>query len=1480
MRTFFVLLYRFCVLMAMLCYSGPVKTQALSDDVNYQVSLECVNVIDGKTAIEGRYFIQLDIDSFPGSDHNFEIILDGSAIVQFNVDSTELPYTRVTGPHPYSGHNANLHEYVLKSLDDGRMDTLEVAEVVCGFDTNNGLNRPGFYCDNNGHGLIAQAAPDIMMHGISPDRAYVYICVDKSTGLVFDVNGSGLFSGLNDITTYDIFALAVAFEEVTDLQNEITIGSMFDQGDPSICYALCGIYPVDVDCSSFDLDLSKDIVNGLIFAFGDTVEYDITVHNAGIVTAYDIQIKDNIPDDLLFPISLNPGWVPDGTSPVLDSLPAGDSYVFTAFFLVNNPNPSIVIDNSAEIIFAGDEPGDDTPAFDVDSTPGNDIEDEDDQDNVEILVLENLCQATFDLELLTEPVCPGGAITLIPVPHKAKHPVSYQWYFNGNPYTTDSSIIILNPTAADYGVYELYVEDNNGCKKTITKNVQPIQEIFFSCISSINLSVSQECGLILSPSMFTNEEISGIEDYLLEVTDLHGNAVDLSDLSNLVDDPTLEVKIIDPCTEGIVCWSHVHLEFKIFPTFDHYSDSLFASCARLSIQDATSTIEEYNGIYEYPILSAQQFEALVNEHKCLFEWSIITEDSYVFDKDVCKSNTLARIYMANNGQTTVRLDTAILVVDALDIDSIQFPGDIANLSCVSEVDAHSLGSFPYYYYAGDSIEFRIETDVNDSHNGHPFCNIVLSYSDVILGEVCEYGAQKIRREWSALDWCTGKMRSEMQFLFIKDEHNPIIDLDIDTLTLYPADFECLVDVDLSPYISIHDNCDLSPEISIALAGFVHEGLLIEEAPVGIHNVTAQVVDQCDNVSEFEIVLVVEDKTPPVAVLIEHLTLTYDPSFGQQQVWLYANQLDVGSHDFGCGPVKLKLARHNDVELIRASNGHIPMSDMPHHCLPDLEGFDMDEDQYITVEEIYQEAIPICCEDIDQTIRLAVSAIDQWGNTAYGWTTIDVVVKTELNNCDDNDPCTVNDRQIGDCPCIGDPVESDFDQDGIIDCNDDEIVVCINNSTTSIQFHELQVFIDMGAVGGECPEDELATIAGTIQTELGDGVQYVMVDKSNLDSTMTNQYGRYAFEQVDMQNKYQLSPERLDDPTNGVTVLDLVLIQEHILSIEELDSPYKLISADANNDGRIGVLDLLDVQKLILGLTDQFSNNDSWRFVPRSFTFDDPAFPFPFGDVIEIENLENDRMNEDWIGMKIGDVTQDAVPNQNKSRVFASSTKDIAVPDMNINAGEDILIEFSVDNDDLWYGLQLGMLLGNLELVSIHPGQIDIDEADFAYHKEKGRSLSIAWYNQGGTLVNDVLFTLVLKSQKNSRLSKELILGNDITRDLVYTEKRVENDLHLGFVETIDEFDQVASGMRLYQNRPNPFSGETLITFDLPEAGDVDFLIYNVAGEVLYERNGVFNAGQNELLINETQLRGATGLLYYQMTYKGEKITRSMFLSKN
>jgi hypothetical protein len=126
----------------------------------------------------------------------------------------------------------------------------------------------------------------------------------------------------------------------------------------------------------------------------------------------------------------------------------------------------------------------------------------------------------------------------------------------------------------------------------------------------------------------------------------------------------------------------------------------------------------------------------------------------------------------------------------------------------------------------------------------------------------------------------------------------------------------------------------------------------------------------------------------------------------------------------------------------------------------------------------------------------------------------------------------------------------------------------------------------------------------------------------------------------------LTPSNNLNPLNGITTLDLLQIQKHILGVQALDSPYKMIAADANLDGKVTTFDVVLLRKLLMGISTQLPHGKSWRFVPRDYQFPNPQHPFApvFPEDIVVPNTASAPLLPFYfIGVKIGDVNFSADP---------------------------------------------------------------------------------------------------------------------------------------------------------------------------------------------------------------------------------------------
>jgi len=120
-------------------------------------------------------------------------------------------------------------------------------------------------------------------------------------------------------------------------------------------------------------------------------------------------------------------------------------------------------------------------------------------------------------------------------------------------------------------------------------------------------------------------------------------------------------------------------------------------------------------------------------------------------------------------------------------------------------------------------------------------------------------------------------------------------------------------------------------------------------------------------------------------------------------------------------------------------------------------------------------------------------------------------------------------------------------------------------------------------------------------------------------------GGYSFVSLAKGSDFTVTPQLDKNHLNGVSTFDLVLIQKHILNVQALNSPYKMIAADVNNSKSITTLDLIALRKLILNIDQTFQNNTSWRFVDAAYKFPNASNPWAatFPEVVSINDLTAD-----------------------------------------------------------------------------------------------------------------------------------------------------------------------------------------------------------------------------------------------------------------
>ncbi len=392
----------------------------------------------------------------------------------------------------------------------------------------------------------------------------------------------------------------------------------------------------------------------------------------------------------------------------------------------------------------------------------------------------------------------------------------------------------------------------------------------------------------------------------------------------------------------------------------------------------------------------------------------------------------------------------------------------------------------------------------------------------------------------------------------------------------------------------------------------------------------------------------------------------------------------------------------------------------------------------------------------------------------------------------------------------------------------------------------------------CPEMNMVAVRGNIATETNVDLSHIEVYlEGDTLMNLTDEAGDYRFENMPTGGSYKVKPTYDYDPLNGVSTLDIVIIQRHILGINDLDSPYQLIAADADNSESITAADLLDIRRLILGINERFTNNTSWRFVDALNQFIEPSNPWSSGfDEDYLIGSLNENMWIDFVGVKVGDVNG-SVENTIIDHTDNRSNEMIDVEYV-ISGNELQLI--ATENMDL-YGLQMH-ITDVTSLLDIESDLMDLDMQNV--HNAYGNLvLSYAPKSiqevQAGENFMSFIFQDELKDVKlGDLLNTECYLGNDLTT------KRIR----------LKEFVAEQSIVKAY---PNPWIQTTTIEFESDIKDTYVLRLFNNLGQLEFSTKIHAEIGINKVLLKKEYFK-ESGIKHYTLQSKGRKMhTGKMFL---
>lgn len=424
----------------------------------------------------------------------------------------------------------------------------------------------------------------------------------------------------------------------------------------------------------------------------------------------------------------------------------------------------------------------------------------------------------------------------------------------------------------------------------------------------------------------------------------------------------------------------------------------------------------------------------------------------------------------------------------------------------------------------------------------------------------------------------------------------------------------------------------------------------------------------------------------------------------------------------------------------------------------------------------------------------------------------------------------------------------------------------------------------------------ATVSGALQTEMQSGLEEAHVEVAGQNPAgpnftqvgMTDKDGKFKFQNaIPMMSDFTVTPLKDDTPLNGVSTFDLVLISKHILGLEPLNTPYKMIAADANRSGSITTYDIVELRKLILGIYTDLPNNTSWRFIDKQFVFPDPANPFKsiFPENKTVSQVQSSKLGEDFVAVKVGDLNNSVManslstPEDRTEGVLMFDVTNGPTPTQpggegDVAAGQEFELRFKAN--EAAQGYQFTLNYKDLQVVDILPGEGMTRENFGLFPTENALTTS---YDGPTASAGKAEFSVKFHALRAGRLSDMLSVSSRITKAEAYAPHPASpgetGTARLGIALRFGTGEVSGVGFELYQNEPNPFNHRTSIGFHLPEAATATLTIFDETGRLIHTQKGDFAQGYNSVPLERNKVKGASGLLLYKLETTKHSATRKM-----
>lgn len=399
------------------------------------------------------------------------------------------------------------------------------------------------------------------------------------------------------------------------------------------------------------------------------------------------------------------------------------------------------------------------------------------------------------------------------------------------------------------------------------------------------------------------------------------------------------------------------------------------------------------------------------------------------------------------------------------------------------------------------------------------------------------------------------------------------------------------------------------------------------------------------------------------------------------------------------------------------------------------------------------------------------------------------------------------------------------------------------------------------------EGKMMTIKGQEDFE---GVQLNLLGDNNMQKQqLSDADGHYSFNNLPVQQKYQLTPVYNKDALNGVSTLDIVQIQKHILGIAPFEYVHQFIAADVNNSKSINGSDLVQLRKLILGRynNDILPNNTSWRFIPTDFQWNFYE-PHNVPEHITVQNLTQSMNELMFYGIKVGDINNSHQMKLQDESATRNGAVDLVLADVSFNKEELQLVPVRISESMRLEGMQLELSIdvNRFEVLELLSGSCQLDADNYVL---ESNTVKLSWLQIGGVDVQaetDLFYIKVRSLGAKQITERDVVLSHGFKQE-VYNQHEDIFDLKL---RVSSENETTERQLLCY---PNPFSEETSLKFTTLTTGQVSVQLVATDGTLIWNSERLLPAGEHDLLLDKSIFK-SVGVYYLHLkTPEGTQVQK-------